>query len=94
VFALESRTWQADFVELSADDRALLAFECTWWVEPGLKTDRIRTELGISSSTYYKRLNELIDAPEALEFDPLLVRRLRRRRIQDDAMPATGRPHR
>jgi hypothetical protein len=79
-------------VELSAEDRALLAFECAWWTEPGLKTDRIRRELGISSSTYYKRLNELIDAPEALEFDPLLVRRLRRRRAHDDTMPATGRP--
>ena len=80
------------FVELSADDRALLAFECTWWIDQGLKTDRIRTELGISSSTYYKRLNELIDSPDALEFDPLLIRRLRRRRSQDDTMPATGRP--
>ena len=79
-------------MKLSADDRALLAFECAWWTKPGLKTDRIRTELGISSSTYYKRLNELIDSPEALAFDPLLVRRLRRRRAQDETMPATGRP--
>lgn len=81
-------------MELSAEDRALLAFECAWWTESGLKTDRIRTDLGIASSTYYKRLAELIDTPEALAFDPLLVRRLRRRRHIDDGMgaPATGGP--
>ncbi|MND09375.1 hypothetical protein D3C83_326470 [compost metagenome] len=60
-----------------------------------MKTDRIRADLGISSSTYYKRLAELIDTPEALAFDPLLVRRLRRRRHVDDRMgaPATGGDH-
>ncbi len=81
-------------MELTPEDKALLAFECSWWTEPGLKTDRIRTLLGISSSRYYKRLAELIDTTEALEFDPLLVRRLRRRRSHDETMPATGRPHR
>ncbi len=83
-------------MELNAEDRALLAFECSWWIEPGVKTDRIRRELGISSSRYYKRLSELIDSAAALEFDPLLVRRLRRRRLVDDGVgsPATGRPHR
>ncbi len=88
--------WQAGCVELNAEDRALLAFECSWWIEPGVKTDRIRRVLGISSSSYYKRLSELIDTDEALEFDPLLVRRLRRRRLLDDGIgsPATGRPHR
>ena len=80
-------------MELSADDKAILAFECSWWLEPGLKTDRIRNGLGISSSTYYKRLTELIDMPEAHEFDPLLIRRLRRRRSEEQALGATGRPH-
>ena len=81
-------------MELTSEDRALLAFECAWWTETGLKTDRIRTDLGISSSTYYKRINELIDSREALEFDPLLVRRLRRRRHTDDGLgaPASGGP--
>lgn len=86
--------WQADYVELTAEDRAILEFECGWWIEEGLKTDRIRTELGISSSRYYKRLAELIDTPEAMEFDPLLILRLRRRRSVDDELDssATGEP--
>jgi hypothetical protein len=80
-------------VELTPEDRAVLEFECSWWTETGLKTDRIRTELGISSSRYYKRLAELIDTDEALEFDPLLIRRLRRRRSLDEGIGshATGR---
>jgi len=83
-------------VELTADDQALLAFECSWWTEAGPKTERIRAELGISSSTYYKRLAELVASPEAFEFDPLLILRLRRRRHADDGLdsPATGGPDR
>ena len=82
-------------MKLIPEDRAVLEFECTWWTEPGLKTDRIRTELGISSSRYYKRLAELIDTEAALAFDPLLIRRLRRRRSLDEGLgsPATGSPH-
>jgi hypothetical protein len=34
----------------------------------------------MSSTRYYQVLNALIDRPEALEADPLLVRRLRRLR--------------
>jgi hypothetical protein len=82
-------------VELNAEDRALLAFECTWWTEPGLKTERIRRELKMTSSKYYKRLSELIQTPEALEFDPLLIRRLRKRRLDDHALgTASERPQR
>ena len=81
-------------MELNAEDRALLAFECAWWTEPGLKTERIRRELGMTSSKYYKRLSELIQTREALEFDPLLVRRLRKRRLHDEGLrtPASERP--
>jgi hypothetical protein len=82
-------------VELNDEDRALLTFECGWWTEPGLKTERIRRELNMSSSRYYKRLAELIDTPEAFEFDPLLVRRLRKRRLLDDTFGvASERPRR
>lgn len=70
-------------MELNAEDRAILGFERGWWTEPGLKIERIRTDLGISPSRYYKRLAELIDSRAALEWDPLLVRRLRRRRSQE-----------
>ena len=82
-------------MELNGEDRAILEFERGWWTEPGVKTTRIRTELKMSSSRYYKRLSELIDSKAALDFDPLLIRRLRRRRLVDDSVgSASGRPHR
>lgn len=77
-------------MELTQEDRAVLEFECSWWLEPGLKTERIRRELGMSSSRYYKRLAELIDTVAAYEFDPLLVRRLRRRRALDTGVDASA----
>ncbi|HUR76427.1 MAG TPA: DUF3263 domain-containing protein [Acidimicrobiales bacterium] len=71
-------------------DRAILAFECGWWTEPGLKTTRIRNDLGISSASYYKRLSELIISAEALEVDPLLIRRLRKRRLFDERLDTSA----
>ncbi|GAB3909498.1 hypothetical protein GCM10027612_85550 [Microbispora bryophytorum subsp. camponoti] len=44
---------------------------------------------GISATRYYQLLGELIDRPEALEHDPMLVKRLRRMRA---AGGATARP--
>ncbi len=65
---------------LSDRDRAILDFECGWWLEDGPKEAAIRSHLGLSASRYRELLHRLIDEPEALAFDPLLVRRLRRLR--------------
>ena len=67
-------------VALSGTDHAILDFERAWWRSPGPKADAIRAELSMSPSVYYRRLGALIDRPEAMEADPLLVRRLRRDR--------------
>jgi hypothetical protein len=40
----------------------------------------IRDRFGLSPAGYYQLLNRLIDRPEALEYDPMLVQRLRRLR--------------
>jgi hypothetical protein len=60
--------------------RAILDFERGWWQRSGSKDRSIRTELDLSPARYYQLLNDLIDAPEALRYDPMLVRRLRRLR--------------
>ena len=65
---------------LSARDRAVLAFERQWWRFAGAKDTAIRESFGMSATRYYQVLNALIDRPEALVADPLLVRRLRRMR--------------
>lgn len=65
---------------LSDRDRAILALEAAWPRHGGMKEETIRAQLGMSPARYYQLLWRLIDTEEALEFDPLLVRRLRRLR--------------
>jgi hypothetical protein len=65
---------------LSERDRDILEFERHWWKYAGAKEQAVREKFDMSSTRYYQVLNALIDRPEALESDPLLVRRLRRLR--------------
>ncbi|MEZ5097125.1 MAG: DUF3263 domain-containing protein [Nocardioides sp.] len=65
---------------LSDRDREILEFERQWWKYAGAKETAVREKFDMSSTRYYQVLNALIDKPEALAADPLLVRRLRRLR--------------
>lgn len=57
----------------------LLDFERTRTAHPAGEA-AIRRRFGVSAARYYQALNRLIDRPEALRYDPVLVRRLRRLR--------------
>ncbi len=72
----------ADASPLSDRDQEILDFERQWWKYAGAKEAAVRERFDMSSTRYYQVLNALIDRPEALEADPLLVRRLRRLRSQ------------
>jgi hypothetical protein len=63
---------------LSDRDRAILDFEAEWKRHAGAKEEAIRSELGLSPARYYQLLGRLIDELAALEYDPMLVKRLRR----------------
>jgi hypothetical protein len=65
---------------LSEQHAALLDFEKSWWALSGSKESEIRERFDISPTRYYQLLNALIDSPDALAHDPLLVKRLRRMR--------------
>ncbi len=65
---------------LSDLEMRILAFERSWWRQPGAKEREILEALGMPVTRYYQMLNDLIDRPEALAFDPALVTRLRRQR--------------
>ena len=65
---------------LGRREREILAFEGQWWKYAGAKEQAIRELFDMSSTRYYQLINTLIDTPEALEFDPMLVKRLRRMR--------------
>ena len=67
---------------LSERDQQILDFERNWWKYAGAKEAAVREKFDMSATRYYQVLNALIDRPEALEADPLLVRRLRRLRAQ------------
>jgi hypothetical protein len=58
----------------------ILDFERNWWKGSVRKELAVRARFGISPARYYQLLNRLIDQPEALEHDPMLVQRLRRLR--------------
>ena len=66
--------------QLDERARAVLDFERSWWLEGGTKQRRIRERFGISATRYQQLLMRAIDRPEALRYDPMLVRRLRRLR--------------
>ena len=69
-------------MHLSARERAVIDYERESWQIPGRKNDEIRGRFAMSASTYYRVLHALIERDEAVEYDPLTVRRLRKRREQ------------
>ena len=66
--------------ELTDAERAVLDFERRPFGDPGTKAQAIRATFGISTTSYYQRLNALLDRQAALGYDPVLVNRLRRLR--------------
>jgi len=86
--------WQASLVRMALTDRdrAILDFERSWWTEAGPKDTAIRERFELSGTRYYQLLAELIDDPEALDHDPLLIRRLRRVRDRRRRARVEGRP--
>ena len=77
---------------LTARDKAILDFERSWWTEPGPKDTAIRERFELSGTRYYQLLTELLDDAEAMAYDPLLVRRLRRVRERRRRARVEGRP--
>jgi len=65
---------------LTRREHDVLAFERQWWKYAGAKEEAIKELFGLSATRYYQVLNALVDRPEALAADPMLVKRLRRLR--------------
>jgi Protein of unknown function (DUF3263) len=64
--------------DLTSRDRQILDFEREAWKLTISKERAIRERFGFSPARYRQLLNRVIDLPEALACDPMLVRRLRR----------------
>ena len=70
----------ADGRPLSTREQEILVFERQWWKFAGAKEQAVRDRFDLSPTRYYQVLNALLDRPEALAHDPMLVKRLRRMR--------------
>lgn len=60
----------------------MLEFERSWWNHDEPKEVLVRARFQCSADEYYAELNELLEQPEAMEHDPLVVRRLARHRVR------------
>ncbi|MCU0296790.1 MAG: DUF3263 domain-containing protein [Candidatus Nanopelagicales bacterium] len=65
---------------LTDRDRAILDFEKNWYRFEGVKQAAIREQFDLSPTRYYQLLNALVDNPEALRAEPVVIRRLQRQR--------------
>lgn len=65
---------------LARRELEILDFERKWWKYAGAKEEAIRELFSMSATRYYQVLNSVVDKPEALAADPMLVKRLRRLR--------------
>ena len=65
---------------LTEQEQAILTFEGHWWTLPGEKDALVQEHFGLTPDRYAIVLADLLDRPDALEHDPLVVRRLRRLR--------------
>ena len=73
-------TGNAHGVPLSKLEMQLIEFERTWWSDDQPKDAAVAEQFSLTTAEYYEQLHALIDSDEALEHDPLVVRRLRRMR--------------
>jgi len=83
------RPREDDAPGLDPRDARILDFEREWWRHAGAKEDAIRLEFGLSAPRYYQLLNLVIDLPEAVRYDPMLVGRLQRLRDSRTAARAS-----
>ena len=76
---------------LTDEHRAMLDFERHHWRYSGAKDTEVRERFDLSLVGYQKRLNALLDDPEAVAYAPATVRRLRRLRQKRIAARREGR---
>ena len=71
---------EANAPELTLPIARVLEFENEWRRHVGAKEEAIRAVFGLSAARYYQMLNVVIDSPEAVRQDPMLVGYLQRAR--------------
>ena len=67
--------------DLTQKERDILDFERSWWKHAGVKEQAIKERFEMSATKYYQLLNEILEKPAALAYDPILTKRLKRLRV-------------
>jgi hypothetical protein len=70
--------WQAEHRMLDDLDRMLLDIEGSWWTMGDRKAEVVHRIFGWSLAAYGRRLRQAAAKPEAREYAPLVVARLKR----------------
>lgn len=66
--------------ELTTLEREILSFAGWQFRYPGAQAEAISILFGFSPTTYWRKVNDLLDNPAALAYAPATVNRLRRLR--------------
>ena len=77
--------------ELTSNEKEFIDFARAWWKYAGAQEQAIRDQFDVSGTRFWQQLNELIDRPEALAYDPVTVNRYRRMRAQRQAARSPSR---
>ena len=67
-------------MSLTERERAVLDFERSWWSLDGSREQLIRERFACAPEDFRLELGALVDSPDALAYDPLVIHRLRRQR--------------
>lgn len=70
---------------MTPQQEAILQFERRWYAAAGNKESDIREHFDLSAVRYYQLLNAILDRPDALAAEPVLVKRLLRIRTSRQA---------
>jgi hypothetical protein len=62
-------------------EMAILDFEREWWRHAGARDEEVSRRWGMSASEYHRRLMAIAVRSEAMAYDPLTERRIRRRLV-------------
>lgn len=81
----------ADTSGLDRRAREILDFEREWWRYAGAKEQAVKERFQVSPTRYYQLLNRVIDDEQAVQYDPMLVKRLRRLRASRQRQRAARR---
>lgn len=76
----ETTPLDLDASALTERQVSIIEFEATWWMQDEARDLAIRARFSCSTEEYSLELNQVLDHPDALSVDPLVVRRLRRQR--------------